>query len=97
MTIARHYIMHAAEAQENALDKALRDLAAVVRGIPGCGGVELLRDMGNERRFIFIEKWESVDAHKAAGAHVPKETFSPVMNALDRPPEGSYLDYLPLP
>ena len=94
MTVARHYIMHAAEGQDAVLETALRQLADVVRGIPGNEGVELLRDIGNERRFVFIEKWESVDAHKAAGQHVPKETFAPVMGALDGPPDGSYLDYL---
>lgn len=94
MTVARHYVMHAAEGKDAQLETALRDLADKVRPIPGCEGVELMRDIGNERRFIFIEKWESVDAHKGAGAHLPKETLAPVMATLDGPPDGGYLDYL---
>lgn len=94
MTVARHYIMHAAEGKDSVLETALYQLADAVRGIPGSEGVELLRDVGNERRFVFIEKWESVDAHKAAGDHLPKDALAPVMGALDGPPDGAYLDYL---
>lgn len=94
MTIARHYVMNAAEGQDAVLETALRNLADVVRGITGCEGVELLRDLGNERRFIFIEKWESVDAHKTGGKQVPREAFAPMMAALDGPPDGAYFDYL---
>jgi heme-degrading monooxygenase HmoA len=94
MTIARHYLMHAAEGKDATLETALAGLADVVRALPGSEGVELLRDLGNERRFVFIEKWESVEAHKAGGPLVPKDVFAPVMAALDGPPEGAYLDYL---
>jgi quinol monooxygenase YgiN len=94
MTIARHYVMHAAEGQDAVLETALGSLADAVRALPGSEGVELLRDLGNERRFIFIEKWESVEAHKDAGRQLPKELMSPVMGALDGPPDGAYFDYL---
>jgi len=94
MTTARFYIMHAAVGTDAALETALRDLADKVRPLPGCEGVELLRDSGNERRFIFIEKWNSIEAHKEAGKALDKEALAPVMAALDGPPDGSYLDYL---
>jgi heme oxygenase (mycobilin-producing) len=94
MTVARFYIMHAAEGKDAALEAGLYALADAVRPLPGCEGVELLRDSGNERRFFFIEKWESVDAHKDAGKLLPKEALGAIMAALDGPPDGSYLDYL---
>ncbi len=94
MTVARHYVMHAKEGSDAALERALRDLAAAVRPLPGCEGVEMLRDLGNERRFVFIERWADVDAHKAAGPMLDKRIFEPMMAALDGPPEGAYLDYL---
>ena len=93
MTVARHYVMTAAVGQEEALGDALRVLAAAVRPIEGCEGCELLQDVDQPARFIFIEKWASVEAHKAGGALLPKETFKPVMAALAGPPEGAYLDY----
>jgi len=94
MTIARHYLMHAAEGRDAELETALGTLADAIRPLPGSEGVELLRDLGNERRFVFIEKWTSVEAHKNAGSQIPKDVFAPVMATLDGPPEGAYLDYL---
>jgi heme oxygenase (mycobilin-producing) len=94
MTIARHYVMTAAEGKETALREALAVLADVVRALPGSEGVELMRDTAQSGRFIFIEKWTSVEAHKEGGKQVPKDAFSPVMGALAAPPEGAYLDCL---
>jgi heme oxygenase (mycobilin-producing) len=94
MTVARHYLMHAAEGHDATLETALRNLATAVRALPGSEGVELMRDLGNERRFVFIEKWESVEAHKAAGAQLPKEILVAMRDVLDGPPDGAYLDYL---
>lgn len=94
MTVARHYIMHAKEGMDAALESALRAVADGVRPLPGCEGVEMLRDLGNERRFVFIEKWADVDAHKEAGKLLDKSLFGPMMAALDGPPDGAYFDYL---
>ena len=94
MTIARHYVMLAKEGSEAALDSALRAVADAVRPLPGCEGVEMFRDLANDRRFVFIERWASVDAHKTAGSMLDKSVITAMMAALDGPPEGSYLDYL---
>lgn len=94
MTIARHYSMQAAEGQADALAAALAALADTVRGLPGSLGVELLQNRTAPTRFIFIEKWGSVEAHAAAGALLPKAIMAPVMAALGEPPAGAYLDYL---
>ncbi|KEQ54963.1 putative quinol monooxygenase [Sphingobium chlorophenolicum] len=94
MTVARHYIMHAKEGMDAALETALRTLADAVRPVPGCEGVELLRDIGNERRFVLIEQWVDIDAHKAAAGSLDKGVLAPMMAALDGPPDGIYLDYL---
>ena len=94
MTVARFYIMQAAEGKDAALEAGLYALADAVRALPECEGVELLRDSGNERRFFFIEKWASIDAHKESSKLLSEEAIGPIMAALDGPPDGSYLDYL---
>ena len=94
MTVARHYVMNAGEGKDAALETALGALADAVRKVDGCEGVELLRDLGNERRFIFIEKWASIEAHKEGGKTLDKGLFAPMMAALDGPPDGAYFDYL---
>ena len=69
-------------------------------GFPGTLSVSastfmaVLRDLGNEHRFIFIEKWESEDAHGAALGSLPPGSIDPVNAAADGPPDGSYYDYV---
>ena len=94
MTVARHYIMHAKAGEAAALQTALENLAVAVRALTGSEGVEMLRDIGNEERFVFIEKWDSVDSHKAAGGALPKGMIEKIGALLDGPPDGSYLDYI---
>jgi quinol monooxygenase YgiN len=87
--------MQAADGQGEALAAALTALAQEVSALPGCGGVECLVDLSNGDRFVFIERWESVEAHKAAGALLPKAAMAPVMAALADRPVGSYLAEVP--
>jgi len=94
MTIARLYRLEAADAKAAELETALTALAQEVRSIPGCLGVELLRDAGDGGQFTFIEKWTSIEAHKTAGAQLPKDVFTPVMAASAGAPEGFYYDCL---
>ncbi len=94
MTVARHYLMHAREGMDATLETVLIDIAKAVHPLAGCEGVEMLRDIGNERRFVFIEKWADVDAHKAASSSLDKSIVARLTAALDGPPDGAYLDYL---
>ena len=94
MTVARHYVMHAKAGQSAALETALGKVADLVRTVPGCEGVELLRDTGNEHRFIFIEKWDSEQSHAKALSGMPAGSLDAVQAAMDGPPDGAYFDYL---
>jgi quinol monooxygenase YgiN len=94
VTIARVYQMIAAAGKDQALLDALVALERVVRPLEGCLGVELLRDVKQPNKFLFVERWRTVEAHKAAGALLPRASFDPVMQALAGPPEGSYQEYV---
>lgn len=96
MTIARHYVMHAAEGKAAELPSAFTALVGALVGIPGFEGADLLRDVDEPARFIFIEKWSSVEAHKEGGSLLPKEAIAPLMASLAGRPEGAYLTYLPV-
>ena len=93
-SIAKHYVMVAKAGMGDDLRAALVALADAVRRLPGCKGVELLHDLANAERFVFVEKWESVAAHKSAGALLSKEALAPVMAAIAQRPEDAYLEYL---
>lgn len=89
MRFVRHYLMIAKAGEETALASALEALAAKVRPIEGCTGVELYQDIEQAERFTFLERWDSVDAHKAGGKLLGKEAFGPIMAALASPPQGA--------
>ena len=94
MTVARLYRMTAAEGKADALATTLQDAARLVATVPGSVGVEVLQDVDAPGSFVFIEKWDSIEAHKAAPGHLPKGGLDAVMAAMAGPPDGAYLEYL---
>jgi len=94
MTIARLYIVPAADGKSAEMETALTTLAAVVSKGEGSEGVEVLRDMGNEHRFILIEKWATEDHHAKALAELPEGALAGVQAAAGGPPDGAYYDYI---
>ena len=94
MTVARLYIVPAAEGKSAAMEEALLGVAKVVEKAEGSEGVEILRDLGNEHRFILIEKWASEEHHAKSFANLPEGTLDPVKAAAGGPPDGAYYDYI---
>jgi quinol monooxygenase YgiN len=94
MTVARIYIIPAADGKSAEMEAALVTLSSIVAKADGSEGVELLRDLGNEHRFIFIEKWVSEEHHAAGFASLPPGALDGVQAAAGGPPDGSYYDYL---
>ena len=94
MTVARLYIIPAAEGKSAQMEAALLGVAKVVEKAAGNEGVEVMRDLGNEHRFILIEKWASEEHHATSLANLPEGTLDPVKAAAGGPPDGAYYDYL---
>lgn len=94
MTVARIYIVPAAEGKSAEMEAALIGVSKVVVKADGSEGVEVLRDLGNEHRFILIEKWASEEHHAKSLAALPEGTLDPVKAAAGGPPDGSYYDYI---
>ncbi len=94
MTVARIYIIPAADGKSAEMEEALVTLSKIVATRDGNEGVELLRDLGNEHRFIFIEKWASEEHHAAALASMPEGALDGVKASAGGPPDGAYYDYL---
>ncbi|BAK67669.1 hypothetical protein SLG_29940 [Sphingobium sp. SYK-6] len=94
MTVARLYIIPAADGKSAEMEEALVELSKVVSAADGSEGVELLRDLGNEHRFIFIEKWASEEHHARSLAAMPAGSLDGVQAAAGGPPDGAYYDYL---
>jgi len=94
MTVARLYIIPAADGKSAEMEEALVELSKVVSQAEGSEGVEILRDLGNEHRFIFIEKWTSEEHHAKAFETLPDGALNGVQDAAGGPPDGAYYDYL---
>ena len=91
MTIAREYRMVAQPDAADELLAALTALASALQDLPGFEGAELMQDQAAPGRFVFLEKWASVQAHADSGARLPKEALSRVMGLLgDKPQVATY-------
>ncbi len=94
MTVARIYIIPAADGKSAEMETALAHVAKVVATRDGSEGVQVLRDLGNEHRFILIEKWASEEHHAASLATLPEGTLDGVKASAGGPPDGAYYDYI---
>ena len=92
MAIKVVYDMSAAAGQGDAFSRALADLAAAVRPLPGCIGVDILRKQDTAEQFLFVESWQSNDAYSNAAQHLPKTAFDPIKALLAGPPARSVYD-----
>jgi heme-degrading monooxygenase HmoA len=91
MSFVRYYRMTAREGAASELHAALENLRGLVLPLPGCEGVELLRNTEVPDQFVFMERWSSVESHREGGKALGKQAFAPVMAALAGPPEAAGL------
>ena len=66
----------------------------VVEQSEGCLRSELLADPADEGHLMIVEVWESIAAHRAAAAEVPREKFVEIQALLAAPPTGHYYEKL---
>jgi quinol monooxygenase YgiN len=94
MTVARIYIIPTAEGKSAEMETALLGVAKIVATRDGSEGVEVLRDLGNEHRFILIEKWASEEHHANSFATMPEGALDGVKASAGGPPDAGYYQYL---
>jgi heme oxygenase (mycobilin-producing) len=96
MSVARHYVMIAAEGKAEALKQALAALAAKVRPLEGSEGVEVFQDAEIPSYFVFVEHWTSIEAHKRGGQLLGRAVLTDVLATIAEPPQGRYLNQIPV-
>ena len=94
MTVARIYRMIATEGKGDELAQALLAFAPDVAGIAGCLGVEVTRDIDSPLSFLFLEKWDVIESHKAGLAALSHDKLKAVLALVANPLEGTYEEYL---
>jgi quinol monooxygenase YgiN len=90
MSVTRINEFHAADGKEAALHAFLTNVIAQVRGAPGCESVALYTDPTDAARFLILETWDSIEAHKAAASRIPPEQMAAFMPLIAEPPRGRY-------
>jgi quinol monooxygenase YgiN len=92
MPLTRLYQMKSRRQEGDALEAALKKLAGRVISIPGCQGVELMRDSQNHDHFVFVERWTSPDLHKSGAQMLGRDALCDVEALLSEPPIGCSLN-----
>ncbi|WP_419825773.1 putative quinol monooxygenase [Sphingomonas sp.] len=79
MAMIQQYDLVASPGREEALRRALAELADAVREQHGCSSAEVFVDVSAPARFLFVEEWESRSDQTAAGQRLGREAFAPVL------------------
>ncbi len=74
----------------------LNSVIQIVQSTIGCESARLLQSQDDAARFVVIEIWSTVDAHKAAAKNIPPEKFRTAMQLLVSPPIGAYYNESPV-
>jgi quinol monooxygenase YgiN len=77
--------------QSDKLREFLRSVVLpAVRSSSGCESCLMLQSEDDPTRFIGIEVWTSVEAHRAAIKNIPPENIREYMTLVAGPPTGGY-------
>lgn len=90
MAIVRINHFVAQEGDASALYEKLSAVVPMILNMEGCTACRILAEDSKPEHIVILEEWTSSDAHKAALAAVPPETFQTVMPLLAEPPSGAY-------
>ncbi len=90
MSVTRINEFLAKPGQEPALHEFLVSVVETIIGSSGCVSCQLLSSQENPARFVVIEVWQSVEAHKGAARAIPADQIQRVMGLLAASPKGEY-------
>lgn len=94
MSFVKHYVMTSRPDGAEDLQQALNELRNAVEQFPGSLGVDLLQDLDQPERFVFIERWDDQASHASAGKQLPGEIMSAIKAALGSAPQSMGLALL---
>jgi quinol monooxygenase YgiN len=91
MTVTRIGEMKARQGQEEALRLFFETVVMpAVGAAAGNQSYYLMQNLADPTRFIFIELWDSVEAHQASARAIDPRQIENVMKLLSSPPRGEY-------
>ena len=90
MSVTRINEFQAKDGQSQRVGDFLTSIVSVIEASEGCRSCRLLQDLDDERSFVIIELWDSLEAHKASAKDIPSEQLEEIMQLLASPPQGRY-------
>ena len=69
-------------------------VAPAITASEGCESYQLFQSREDPTRFIGIEIWASVEAHRASVKNIPAKSIDEFMKLVTGPPSGSYYDHV---
>lgn len=90
MSVTRVNEFQAAQGSADDLYQFLQSLVPYISSSQGCLSCEVLRKVDELDRFVVLEKWESIDAHKVSVENFPQAEMQAAMKLIAAPPSGAY-------
>ena len=85
MPITRLNHFEAPKGGGDKLHDFLQSVSDIVKTLPRCNSVRLLRSAEDRDQFAIVEEWESIEAHQAAASAIPPEKMKQAMALLAKP------------
>lgn len=90
MAITRINHFEAKPGRTAELRELLTSVVDTIRSASGCRSCRLLEATDEDRQFVIVEVWESVEAHRTAAGSVSPAQTELAMALLVGPPNGIY-------
>ena len=83
-----------ADESENLRKFLVSVVSPAVRASAGCESCLMLQSETDPTKFIAMEVWASVEAHRASIKNIPAESIATFMQLVAVPPSGGYYSVL---
>lgn len=90
MTITRINEFTAKDGKGDEMLAYLHSLVPYISGCDGCEFCEVMSATEDPNSFMILEKWTSIDAHKAALSGFPRDKMREGMALFGAAPKGTY-------
>ena len=91
MSVTRMSVFTAGAGKQDQLRAFLQGIVPGILASPGCQSCQVLRNPDKPERFVVLEVWADIEAHKTSVKQIPPASIAAVMPLLAGPPTGEYL------
>lgn len=94
MSVKRIGEVQAAAGRVDELRNFMLSIIPMILSSEGCLFCELLQNQEDASKFMMIEVWESIEAHRASIKNIPIGKLDEIRSLLAVPPSGHYYEVI---